>query len=46
MTPAGAEHGRVTYREPRDAHVHTSQDTLDLSGVVPNWRVAVFELFA
>ena len=34
------------YRAPADVRVHTRHDTIDLSGAVPGWRVAVSELFA
>lgn len=36
----------AVYRGQGDAHVHSAEDTLDLSDAVPDFRVAVAELFA
>jgi Uma2 family endonuclease len=36
----------TVYRGQGDAHVHSAEDTLDLSDAVPGFEVAVAELFA
>jgi len=35
----------TVYRGQGDAHMHSGEDTLDLSHAVPGWRVALGELF-
>jgi Uma2 family endonuclease len=40
------ERTATLYRGQGDAHVHRAEDTLDLSDVVPGFRVAVAGLFA
>jgi Uma2 family endonuclease len=41
-----AKRTATVYRGQGDAHVHSAQDTLDLSDAVPGFSVAVAELFA